>query len=222
MDVFNRYAPFIQDAIYEHGWQSLRGVQVAAGEAIFGTDQNVLLSASTASGKTEAAFFPILTLMAEDPPASVGALYIAPLKALINDQFDRLNEVCAEGDIPVWHWHGDVSQTHKRKLMKHPSGILQITPESLEAMLLHRHAAINALFGDLRFIVIDELHALMRGDRGGQTLCLVERLSRMAGVNPRRIGLSATIGDPQQAAEFLSAGTGKRTVVPRIESTGQT
>ena len=103
MDVFNRYAPFIQDAIYEHGWQSLRGVQVAAGESIFGTDQNVLLSASTASGKTEAAFFPILTLMAEDPPASVGALYIAPLKALINDQFDRLNDVCAEGGLPLIH-----------------------------------------------------------------------------------------------------------------------
>ena len=222
MDVFNRYAPFIQDTIYEHGWQSLRGVQVAAGEAIFGTDQNVLLSASTASGKTEAAFYPILTLMAEDPPASVGALYIAPLKALINDQFDRLNEVCAQGDIPVWHWHGDVSQSHKRKLMKHPSGILQITPESLEAMFLHRHAAIPALFGDLRFIVIDELHALMRGDRGGQTLCLIERLSRMAGVNPRRIGLSATIGDPKQAAEFLSAGTGKGTVVPNIGASGQT
>ncbi len=222
MDVFNRYAPFIQDTIYEHGWQSLRGVQVAAGEAIFGTDQNVLLSASTASGKTEAAFYPILTLMAEDPPASVGALYIAPLKALINDQFDRLNEVCAQGDIPVWHWHGDVSQSHKRKLMKHPSGILQITPESLEAMFLHRHAAIPALFGDLRFIVIDELHALMRGDRGGQTLCLIERLSRMAGVNPRRIGLSATIGDPKQAAQFLSAGTGKGTVVPNIGASGQT
>ena len=222
MDVFNRYAPFIQDTIYERGWQSLRGVQVAAGEAIFGTDQNVLLSASTASGKTEAAFYPILTLMAEDPPASVGALYIAPRKALINDQFDRLNEVCAQGDIPVWHWHGDVSQSHKRKLMKHPSGILQITPESLEAMLLHRHAAIPALFGDLRFIVIDELHALMRGDRGGQTLCLIERLSRMAGVNPRRIGLSATIGDPKQAAQFLSAGTGKGTVVPNIGASGQT
>ncbi|MEJ5922211.1 DEAD/DEAH box helicase [Bifidobacterium thermophilum] len=222
MDVFNRYAPFIQDTIYEHGWQSLRGVQVAAGEAIFGTNQNVLLSASTASGKTEAAFYPILTLMAEDPPVSVGALYIAPLKALINDQFDRLNEVCAQGDIPVWHWHGDVSQSRKRKLMKHPSGILQITPESLEAMLLHRHAAIPALFGDLRFIVIDELHALMRGDRGGQTLCLIERLSRMAGVNPRRIGLSATIGDPKQAAQFLSAGTGKGTVVPNIGASGQT
>ena len=197
-------------------------MQVAAGEAIFGTDQNVLLSASTASGKTEAAFYPILTLMAEDPPASVGALYIAPLKALINDQFDRLNEVCAQGDIPVWHWHGDVSQSHKRKLMKHPSGILQITPESLEAMLLHRHAVIPALFCDLRFIVIDELHALMRGDRGGQTLCLIERLSRMAGVNPRRIGLSATIGDPKQAAQFLSAGTGKGTVVPNIGASGQT
>ena len=163
MSIFERYAPFIQDFIYQNDWESLRAIQVAAGDAIFHTDENVLLSASTASGKTEAAFFPILTLFSENPPTSVGAIYIGPLKALINDQFLRLNDLCAEADIPVWHWHGDVSQSHKAKMMKHPSGILQITPESLEAMLLHKHAAITKLFHDLRFIVIDEVHSLMHG-----------------------------------------------------------
>ncbi len=220
MNIFNRYAPFIQDFIYQNSWESLRAIQVAAGDAIFNTDENVLLTASTASGKTEAAFFPILTQLYEDPPRSVGALYIGPLKALINDQFSRLNDLCAQADIPVWHWHGDVPQSHKSRLLKHPSGILQITPESLEALLLHKHAAIARLFGDLRYVVIDEVHSLMRGDRGGQTLCLIERLSRMAGVNPRRIGLSATIGDPQGTGEFLASGTGRGTVIPKIEARG--
>ena len=220
MSIFERYAPFIQDFIYQNDWESLRAIQVAAGDAIFNTDENVLLSASTASGKTEAAFFPILTQFYEDPPTSVGAIYIGPLKALINDQFLRLNDLCAEAGIPVWHWHGDVSQSHKAKMLKHPSGILQITPESLEAMLLHKHAALTKLFHDLRYIVIDEVHSLMRGDRGGQTICLMERLCRMAGVNPRRIGLSATIGDLEATGAFLAAGTGRGTVIPRIESKG--
>lgn len=220
MSIFNRYAPFVQDFIYRNNWESLRAIQAAAGDAIFNTDENVLLSASTASGKTEAAFFPILTLFSEDMPSSVGAIYIGPLKALINDQFMRLNDLCAEADIPVWHWHGDVAQSHKNKLMKNPSGILQITPESLEALLLRKHAAISRLFGDLRFIVIDEVHSLMRGDRGGQTLCLIERLSKLAGVNPRRIGLSATIGDLETTGAFLASGTGRGTVIPRIETKG--
>ena len=220
MDIFDRYAPFVREYIYRSGWDSLRAIQVAAANAVFRTDSHVLLTASTASGKTEAAFFPILTLFSEDPPSSVGCIYIGPLKALINDQFLRLNDLCAEANIPVWHWHGDVAQSHKAKLMKHPSGILQITPESLEALLLHKHAAIPALFGDLRFVVIDEVHSLLRGDRGGQTLCLIERLSRLAGVNPRRIGLSATIGDPEGTGKFLALGTGRETVIPRIEAKG--
>ncbi len=220
MNIFNRYAPFIQDFIYQNNWESLRAIQVAAGDAVFNTDDNVLLSASTASGKTEAAFFPILTLFDEDPPKSVGAIYIGPLKALINDQFMRLNDLCREAAIPVWHWHGDVAQSHKNKLLKNPSGILQITPESLEALLLHKHADVARLFGDLRFIVIDEVHSLMRGDRGGQTICLIERLSKIAGVNPRRIGLSATIGDLESTGVFLSSGTGRATVIPRIEAKG--
>lgn len=220
MRAFDRYAPFVQEYIYQNHWENLRSIQVAAADAIFNTDENVLLTASTASGKTEAAFFPIITLFSEDMPSSVGCIYIGPLKALINDQFSRLNDLCAEADIPVWHWHGDVAQSHKAKLMRHPSGILQITPESLEALLLHKHAAIAKLFGDLRFVVIDEVHSLLRGDRGGQTLCLIERLSRIAGVNPRRVGLSATIGDPEGTGEFLSLGTGRKTVIPKIDAKG--
>ena len=217
MNVFERYAPFIQDYIYRSGWQALRGVQNAAGDAIFNTQDNVLLTASTASGKTEAAFFPILTLLDEDPPASVGALYIAPLKALINDQFGRLDELCEEAGVSVTRWHGDAPQTQKRKLIRKPSGILQITPESLESLMINKHMEIPSLFGDLRFIVIDEIHSLLRGDRGMQTFCLVERLCHLAGCSPRRIGLSATIGDPEAAGRFLAAGSGRRTVIPKFD-----
>ena len=220
MSIFDEYAPFVQDFIYRNGWDELRPIQVAAGDAIFHTDDNLLLTASTASGKTEAAFFPILSLFDANPPKSVGCIYIGPLKALINDQFQRLTDLCSDGNIPIWHWHGDVSQSHKAKLMRHPSGILQLTPESLEAILLHKHMAVPRLFGDLRFVVIDEVHSLLRGDRGGQTLCLIERVSRLAGVNPRRIGLSATMGDPERTGAFLSLGTGRRTIIPRIQSKG--
>ena len=217
MNVFARYAPFIRDYIYRSNWQALRGVQNAAGDAIFNTEENVLLTASTASGKTEAAFFPILTLLDEEPSRSVGVLYIAPLKALINDQFGRLNELCEEAGIPVTRWHGDVPQTQKRKLLRKPAGILQITPESLESLMINKHMEIPSLFGDLRFIVIDEIHSLLRGDRGMQTFCLIERLCRLADCHPRRIGLSATIGNPEAAGRFLAAGSGRGTVIPRLE-----
>lgn len=217
MDAFNRYAPFIREYIYSSGWQSLRGVQNAAADAIFNTDANVLLTASTASGKTEAAFFPILTLLDEDPSASVGILYIAPLKALINDQFQRLDDLCAMEDITVTRWHGDAPQSAKRKLLRNPSGILQITPESLESMLINKHMEVPSLFGDLRFIVIDEVHSLLRCDRGLQTFALIERLCRVAGCSPRRIGLSATIGNPELAAAMLGAGSNRITVIPRFE-----
>lgn len=118
MDIFNHYAPFIQDYIYEHGWQKLRPIQVAAAEEIFGTNHNVLLSASTAAGKTEAAFFPILTDLENHPIDSISCLYIAPLKALINDQYDRLLELTQDTGIKVWRWHGDVAQSQKEKCLK--------------------------------------------------------------------------------------------------------
>ena len=220
MDVFERFAPFIKDFIYQSGWESLRSVQVAAADIIFNTDDNLLITSQTASGKTEAAFFPILTLFKENPPRSVGAIYIGPLKALINDQFERLDYLCERADITVHKRHGDASASHKEKLFKNPSGILQITPESLEALLLHRHSEIARLFCDLRFVVIDEVHSLLRGDRGAQTIALIERLSSLAKVNPRRIGLSATLGEPMSVAKYLSLGSGRATAVPKLEDRG--
>lgn len=204
---FYRLAPFIKEFIYKNRWDTLREAQVDACRVLFDTPHHLLIASGTASGKTEAAFFPALTELYERPSASVGILYIAPLKALINDQFTRLNDLLREGNIPVWHWHGDVPQADKTKLMQNPSGVLQITPESLEGLLMNRPNAIPALFHDLRFIVIDEVHAFMGADRGIQVLSQLARISRMAGCHPRRIGLSATLSDYASVTEWLAAGT---------------
>lgn len=212
--IFERFPDFIREYIYSHSWESLRAVQVAAAKTIFETDNNLLLTSSTASGKTEAAFFPILSLLHEDPSSSVGVLYIAPLKSLINDQFERLEEVLDMTGVKVTHWHGDVAASHKRKLLEKPEGILQITPESLEAMLINRSNDIPRLFGDLRFVVIDEIHTLTGTDRGNQIICLLSRIAHLIGYHPRRIALSATIGDPSLAAEWLCADTGRDIDIP--------
>lgn len=204
---FYRLAPFIKAFIYKNRWETLREAQVDACRVIFETPHHLLIASGTASGKTEAAFFPALTELHERPSESVGILYIAPLKALINDQFARLNDLLREGRIPVWHWHGDVPQAEKTKLMQRPAGVLQITPESLEGLLMNRPNAIPALFCDLRFIVIDEVHAFMGGDRGIQVLSQLARISRMAGCMPRRIGLSATLSDYESVTRWLAAGT---------------
>ena len=212
--IFERFPDFIREYIYSHSWDSLRAVQISAAKTIFETDRNLLLTSSTASGKTEAAFFPILSLLHEDPPTSVGVLYIAPLKSLINDQFERMEELLDMTGVKVTHWHGDVAASHKKKLLEKPTGILQITPESLEAMLINRSNDIPRLFGDLRFVVIDEIHTLTGTDRGNQIICLLSRIAHLIGYHPRRIALSATIGDPSLAAEWLNADTGREIDVP--------
>ena len=212
-NAFSRYAPFIQKYIYQKGWDDLRDVQVEACEAILDTNGHVIIASGTASGKTEAAFFPILTLLEKNPSSSVSVIYIGPLKALINDQFERLEELLKDHNIPVWPWHGDVSQSLKNKARKSASGILQITPESLEAMIMRHPEEVKSLFNDLRFVVIDEIHALMESDRGLQVLCLLQRMEHLTNCHPRRIGLSATLHDYQPAMEFLSMGSGCRHVV---------
>ncbi|MBP3377091.1 MAG: DEAD/DEAH box helicase [Clostridia bacterium] len=214
--IFERFPDFIREYIYSHSWESLREVQIAAAKSIFETENNLLLTSSTASGKTEAAFFPILSLLHEDPSASVGVLYIAPLKSLINDQFERLEELLDMTGVKVTHWHGDVAMSHKKRLLEKPSGILQITPESLEAMLINRSNDIPRLFGDLRFIVIDEIHTLTGTDRGNQIICQLSRIVHLIGYHPRRIGLSATIGDPSLAAEWLCADSGRGIDTPSL------
>ncbi len=214
--IWGRYPDFIREYIYRAGWQELREVQMQAAEVIFGSRDNLLLSSSTASGKTEAVMFPILADLVTSPPEGdgVSVLYIAPLKSLINDQFIRMDELLDASGISVTHWHGDVSGSRKSKLLKNPSGILQITPESLESLLIRRPNDIPRIFGDLRYIIIDEIHILIGSDRGNQILCQMCRLDRALGRHPRRIGLSATIGDLTLAASWLGAGSGRETQAP--------
>jgi ATP-dependent Lhr-like helicase len=214
MDAFSRLAPFIQDFIYQSKWEELRGNQVAACEVIFDTDDNLLLSSGTASGKTEAAFLPVLTQLYNQPSRSVGILYVSPLKALINDQFKRLELLLLDSGIPVCKWHGDASLTQKNKLIKNPAGIIQITPESLESLVTNKRGACLDMFCDLRFIIIDEVHYFMRDVRGIQLLCVLERLQRLTGIIPRRIGLSATLGDVSLAQNWLNTGTNRTCAVP--------
>lgn len=215
-DVFSLFPDFIKEYIYTHGWVELREIQIEAADAILNTDKNLLLSSSTASGKTEAAFFPIIADIVNSPQStpSISVLYIAPLKSLINDQFYRLEELLDMSGIALTHWHGDVSASHKSKLLKNPEGILQITPESLESMLMNRANDIPRLFGGLRYVVIDEIHAMIGEDRGSQVICQLSRIARLIGHHPRRVGLSATIGDLETAAVWLGAGSGRETYAP--------
>ena len=214
--VFDRFPDFIKEYIFSHGWEELRRVQIEAAKTVFYTDRNLLLTSSTASGKTEAAFFPVLSEIYNNPSKSIAILYIAPLKSLINDQFDRMDQLLSDAGIPVCHWHGDVGMSHKEKLLKSPSGILQITPESLESMLINRSNDIPRLFGDLRYVIIDEIHTLTGSDRGNQIICQLCRIAEKIGYHPRRIGLSATIGDVQKAAAWLGAGSGRETDIPSL------
>ena len=217
-EVFEYYAPFIREFIYKNGWEELREVQIEAGKAIYGSENNMLLCAGTATGKTEAVFFPIISQMVEEPPSSVGVIYIAPLKSLINDQFSRLDVLLEEAEIPVFHWHGDVALSHKSKLLKSPSGILQITPESLESMLINRSNDLPRIFGDLRYIVIDEIHTMPGVDRGNQIICILQRLEQIIEKSPRRFGLSATVGAPEEIADWLSQGSKRACDIIQIKS----
>lgn len=216
--IFSLFPGFIKEYIYSHSWTELRDIQIEAAHAILETDYNLLLSSSTASGKTEAAFFPIIADVSENPECknSISVLYIAPLKSLINDQFYRLEELLDYSGIPVTHWHGDVSASHKSSLLKNPEGILQITPESLESMLMRRANDFPRLFGSLRYVVIDEIHAMIGTDRGNQVICQLSRLAKLIGHTPRRIGLSATLGDVEIASRWLGAGTGRQTYAPEV------
>ncbi len=203
---FARLAPFLREFIYAEAWDDLRPIQVEAIEAIFNSDDDLLIAAGTASGKTEAAFLPILSLLHAEPFGSVRALYVGPLKALINDQFERLELLCdaPAGGIPVHRWHGDVAASRKSNLIEAPGGVLQITPESIESLFVNKSGKLAALFGGLRFIVVDEVHSFLESDRGAQLRCQLERLSEYANSRPRRVGLSATVGDFEMAKRWLN------------------
>jgi len=214
--VFSRFAPFIKDHIYSSGWSELRSVQLEAAKVIFFSDDDLVITSATASGKTEAAFFPILSLMAERGDSDMSVLYISPLKSLINDQFLRMEQLLDGTGIELCRWHGDVPLSVKRRFLKNGRGLVQITPESLESLLINHPNDIPRLFAGLEFIVLDEIHTLPGRDRGEQTRCIIERISAAIGRDPRRIGLSATVGDSSAYAQWLSSGSGRKCSVVDI------
>ncbi len=203
---FGRLHEQIQRWIWEQGWTDLRDIQERAIDPILDGRSDVIIAAATAGGKTEAAFLPICSRLIEQPGGGVRALYISPLKALINDQFDRLDRLCERLEIAVHRWHGDVSSSHKREVLSDPEGILLITPESLEALFVLRGTAIGRLFGGVDFVVVDELHSFIGSERGQQLQSLLSRLDLVVRRRIPRIALSATLGDMELAAEFLRPG----------------
>ena len=209
----------IQRFIWAEGWESLREAQEAAIPLIVKAEQDVIVAAATAAGKTEAAFLPALThLLQTDPPGLIA--YISPLKALINDQFGRLDRLCEQLEVPVWPWHGDISASTKTRFMTKRQGALLITPESLEAMLCNRGTSVGAIFERLTFFVVDELHAFIGAERGKQLQSLMHRIERVIGRTVPRIGLSATLGDMSLAADFLRPGKGSAVAMVESKSSG--
>lgn len=196
----------IQRYIWSEGWEELRDVQERAIPAVVKGDRDVVISAATAAGKTEAAFLPALThLLAADGKGLI--VYISPLKALINDQFGRLERLCEHLEVPVWPWHGDVPASRKTRFMAKREGVLLITPEALEAMLCNRGSSVGGIFEHITFFVVDELHAFIGSERGKQLQSLMHRIETAITRRVPRIGLSATLGDMRLAGSFLRPGT---------------
>jgi ATP-dependent Lhr-like helicase len=207
---FSLLHPALQRWIWEQKWGELRPAQAQAIPAILGGERDVIISAATASGKTEAAFLPMLTAVAAHAATSPGIeiLYLSPLKALINDQFDRLSDLAGSVDVAVHRWHGDVAGDKKAAVLRKPTGVLLITPESLEALFVRRGSQISTMFGALRYVVVDELHAFIGTERGAQLQSQLHRLELAIRRRVPRIALSATLGDMHSAAEHLRPGLG--------------
>jgi ATP-dependent Lhr-like helicase len=167
---FSRFPPRLQEAIVSRlGWTSLRLVQDLASEAIL-DGKNAVVLAPTAGGKTEAAMFPAIANLVEREPDGVGIIYIAPIKALLNNQEERIGTYTEMVGLRRFVWHGDVGDAAKRKFVKEPAEILMTTPESLEVMLVSPRSPVQRLFKDLRLVVIDEVHALAGTDRGAHLM----------------------------------------------------
>ncbi|MFA6715880.1 MAG: DEAD/DEAH box helicase [Victivallaceae bacterium] len=196
--------PTIQRWIWQQGWQALRDIQEAAIKPILNKDTDIIISASTAGGKTEAAFLPIFSdAISISEQEGIHTLGIIPLKALINDQFRRLSFLGESTGVKVTPWHGDISQSVKMNLLKKAEGILLITPESLESLLINKGVYAQNLLRNLSFIVIDELHAFIGTERGKQLQSLMSRIDIYTQKSPSRIGLSATLGDMDMAYQFM-------------------
>ncbi len=216
---FQSLHPRIQRYLWTEQWEALREVQELAIPLVLSADRDVIIAASTASGKTEAAFLPALThLLNTDEEGLI--VYISPLKALINDQFERLQRLCEDLEVSVWPWHGDISGSTKQRFFKHPRGVLLITPESLEAMLCNRGISVAAAFSKLLYVVVDELHAFIGSERGKQLQSLMHRMDVLLRRRTPRLGLSATLGDFSSAGAFLRTGVGAAPALVNASSAG--
>lgn len=193
----------IQYWIWQQAWNDLRDVQEHAIPVILEQKSDVIISASTASGKTEAAFFPILTKMLGQDGGVGLTVYISPMTALINDQFSRLTALCENLHIPVWPWHGGISTSVKKRFLQNPKGVLLITPESLEAIFCNYGFQLKTIFFCLQYLVVDELHSFIGSERGKQLQTLLHLMEHSIQRKVPRIGLSATLGDMKLAAQFL-------------------
>jgi ATP-dependent Lhr-like helicase len=210
---FARFPPRLQEAIVSRlGWTSLRPIQELAGEAIL-DGKNAVVLAPTAGGKTEASIFPALANLVANEPDGVGVIYIAPIKALLNNQEDRLGTYAEMVGLRRFVWHGDVGERAKRKFVDEPAEILMTTPESLEVMLVSSRSPVKKIFKDLRLIVVDEVHALAGTDRGAHLMSVLERLAPASKNDLQRIGLSATVGNPDQILEWLKGSSQREGVV---------
>ena len=204
---FDRLTPALQYQIANTlGFAGLRPVQEQAIDTIL-DGKNAVVLAPTAGGKTEAAFFPLLSAMDAGDWAPVSVLYLSPIRALLNNQADRLARYAGLVGRRVFKWHGDVTATERKRFLRDPADILLTTPESLEAMLMGTKVPTRELFAGLRAVVIDEVHAFADDDRGAHLAAILERLTRFCGRDVQRIGLSATVGNPD---EFFGGLLGAR------------
>ncbi|GGO30364.1 DEAD/DEAH box helicase [Micromonospora parathelypteridis] len=192
------------------GWPDLRPLQRASiGPLVQGDD--ALLLAPTAGGKTEAALFPLLSRMAEQSWTGTSLLYLCPLKALLNNLLPRLERYAGWLGRAVALWHGDVATSARRAVLWQRPDILLSTPESLEAMLVSVNVDHRLFFAGLRAVVVDEVHAFAGDDRGWHLLAVLERLTRVTDRPLQRVGLSATVGNPDQLLTWLQgSGAGSR------------
>lgn len=201
MESFALLSEPVRKYIRDKRWEQLRPIQNAAISRILTTDNNYILASRTASGKTEAAFLPILSKV-DFNEKGVQVLYISPLIALINDQFRRVEELCGSLEVTVTKWHGEANKTLKERLIKKPEGIVLITPESMEAMFVNKPFNVRQLFSNLKYVVIDEIHSFIGTDRGTQLKSILSRLQKINVSKFIVIGLSATIGDYDEAKKF--------------------
>lgn len=207
MTSFERLHPALQHHILNSlGWRELRDVQ-SLSIADYLDGANLVILAPTAGGKTEAAFFPIISQMLHEGWDGLSILYVSPIKALLNNQEYRLDRYFKLVGRRACTWHGDTSQSEKRRIIAEPPECLLTTPESLEAILVSSSIDHANFFKDVRTVVIDELHAFAGDDRGWHLLSVFARIGRLAGRDIQRVGLSATVGNPDEMLSWLSSGS---------------